>query len=106
MSSNKSIYCIVGITVLAVVAFGGYKLWHHTMVSSQNMSSTSGSVQQTISPSSTSATPSGLSNKSNTSNQQLDQDVQNIQSSMNQLQQDQSTTNNDVNASSQDTPQQ
>jgi len=111
-SSNKAIYWVIGVVVLAIVLFGGYKLWHHFSKGSAmqytNNATTSqnNTVIQSPSQNSQSTGNSGLPDKTNTSNQQLDQDVQNIQNSMNQLQQDQGTTNQDTNNRSQDTPQQ
>jgi len=106
-SSNKSLYWIIGIIVLAVVLFGGFKLWHHSQIASLN-SNQPAKTDNTNNPSpstTTGSVNSGLSNK-DTSNQQLDQDMQSVQNSMNQLQQDQGTSNQDTVNQSQDIPQQ
>lgn len=105
MNTNKSIYWVIGIIIFGIFAFGGYKLWHHTITVQESIQHTSSiNPPTTVVPSQTQSA-SGLSNKTDTSNQQLDQDLQSVQNSMNQLQQDQNTTNNDLNTASQNTPQ-
>lgn len=101
--SKNILYSVIGIIVLAVVAYGGYKVWHHYKAAMGGYAQTAA----TGTPASSSAqNSSGLPNKTNTSNGQLNQDLQNIQGSMNQLQKDQTTSIQDANNQSQDTPQQ
>jgi len=103
---NKTAYWIIGgIIALAIIGFGGYKLWHHYAKSSMMQSGNTTTVNNPT-QAAQDTTNSGLPNKKDTSNQQLDQDVQNVQNSMNQLQQDQGTTNSDTSNQSQDIPQQ
>jgi len=98
--------------IVAVVLFGGYKVWHHytrgSALQYANTTSTSANNTVTRSPSQGNQVTgnSGLPNKTDTSNQQLDNDMQNIQNSMNQLQQDQGTANQDSGSQSKDIPQQ
>lgn len=109
-SSNKTAYWIIGgIIVLAVVGFGGYKVWHHYTKGSAMQYTNNPTQNSTVSqfPAQGSQTGnSGLPNKTDTSNQQLQQDEQNIQNSMNQLQQDQGTINQDTGSQAKDVPQQ
>ncbi len=106
----KPQYWIIILIFLAIIGFGGYKLWHHFNAQSMLHNVQKTAMVNAVPSPSTSVTNTtnsgGLPNKSDTSNQQLNQDLQNIQNSMNQLQQDQNTSNQDVSTQSQDTPQQ
>jgi len=102
-SGRKVLYIVVGIIILAVIVYGGYRAWHH--YKTVGMMTTTPASSLTATPSST-QNSSGLSNKTNTSNGQLNQDLQNIQGSMNQLQKDQTTSTQDTTLQTQDTPQQ
>jgi len=99
MKTNTLLYAIIGIVVLAVVGFGGYRMWQGSQIAITQSAGTT--TQQAGS------TPAaGLPNKGDTSNAQLDKDVQSVQSSMDQLSTDQNATGQDTANQAQDTPQQ